>query len=194
MRALWSGIAANGSKTNNFGTLSLAGTNSGLNVFSVTGSELQSANSMNISAPAGSTVLVNVSGSASAFQNGQVSLSAGLTESRVLYDFYQATSLDGQLVAKSFSGNTQFHMTSADGIGGGNTYFAGNLPNVSAVPEPSTSAFLAAGLGMMGWILRRRQRSNSLLATVKDASHERGLADIARSLELKLDPLQTTEQ
>src|SRR6185437_7739160 len=48
---------------------------------------------IDISAPAGSTVLINVTGSSVRFQNGSV-MEMGITSASVLYNFVTATSVD----------------------------------------------------------------------------------------------------
>lgn len=179
----WSGLAANGTSLLQFGSLTLTGASAQLNVFDLSGTDLTGASTVNIAAPAGSTVLINVSGSGSAFQNGQVFLS-GIAESRVLYNFYEATTLslpgsknpqgtvlapfaavsggfgafDGQLIAASFSGNTEFHMVDSDG-GAGGTYFDGELP-LAPVPLPASLPLLLSGLGAIAWRFSRRSASS----------------------------------
>lgn len=66
--------------------------NTAQNVFTVTSSDLASANSVQISAPSGSTVIVNVSGTSGQIENAGISLS-GVSASRVVFNFWQATSL-----------------------------------------------------------------------------------------------------
>lgn len=49
--------------------------------------------------------------------------------------------------------------TLSDATGGPDTFFIGNAPgNVAAVPEPETYALMLAGLGVVGFMSRRRQR------------------------------------
>jgi len=151
----------NGSTTTAAGnTLDFTGTSTGLNVFSVAGSQLTGSNTINISAPTGSTVLINVTGTSATFQNGNVNES-GVSASSVIYNFYQATSvnlagsknpegsilaplagvtggfgaMNGQLITDSYSGNTQFNATA----------FMGTLPT----PVPLPPALWLLGLGSM---------------------------------------------
>jgi choice-of-anchor A domain-containing protein len=162
------GLSANGTTSfnSNGNTLTLTGTAAGLNVFTLAGSTLTSSQTIDISAPTGSTVLINVTGSAATFQNGEV-MESGITGSSVLYNFITATSVDlagskdpmgsilapdagvigsygsmyGQLIAGSYSGNTQFN----DGT------FTGTLPG--QVPVPPSLPLLASGL--LGLLLLR---------------------------------------
>jgi choice-of-anchor A domain-containing protein len=164
----WNSVAANGSASLGAGnTLTLTGSDAALNVFSITGAQLTASNSVNISAPTGSTVLINVSGASATFQNGQVTLT-GVDPSRVAYNFFEATSvslagskdprgtilapyasvvggfghMDGQLIAGSYSGNTQF----------GNVLFSGNV-----VPLPAAVWLLLSGFAGMAGVSRRRR-------------------------------------
>lgn len=89
----WKGLATTGSAVNNYGTITLTGNNAGLNVFSLDGSDLNAAYGLNINAQAGSTVLINVSGTASGLTNMGISLQGGIQNTNVLYNFYEATQL-----------------------------------------------------------------------------------------------------
>jgi choice-of-anchor A domain-containing protein len=159
------GLALNGS-TSNVSGLTFTGTRQDLNVFMVSGSTLTNSNTVNISAPAGSTVLINVSGSSATQQNGMV-FESGVGAANVLYNFYAATSvnlagskdpqgsilaplagvtggygqMNGQLIARSFSGNIQFD----------NVSFQGNLPSV---PLPAAAWLLLTGLGGVAGLAR----------------------------------------
>lgn len=168
----WAALAANGSTAISYGTLSLNGTNTDLNVFTVSGNDLTNTNSVNINAIAGSTVLINVTGSGQTFQNGQVFLT-GVDAAHVLYNFGDATALslagsknpfgtvfapfanisggygalDGQLIAQSFNGNIEFH----------NVLFTGNLP--TSVPLPAASwLFGSALLGLVASMARKKRQ------------------------------------
>jgi choice-of-anchor A domain-containing protein len=168
------GLAATGQANSAGSTLTLSGANSGLNVFTVSGTTLAQSSSIDISATAGATVLINVTGSAATFHNGSVSYSGGITGAAVLYNFVSATSVQlspagdggfdpeasilapdagvtggfgvmhGQLVADSYSGNTQFD----------NVAFIGTLPD--PVPLPGAVWLLGSGLlGLLGLARRR---------------------------------------
>lgn len=149
----WDSLTANGSAANNYGSLTLTGSNTVLNVFDLDGGAITNTNSVDIYAPAGSTVLINVGGTGQTFQNGQVTLH-GIDPTHVIYNFFDSRSLNlagsknpngsilapwasvsggygqmyGQLLAESFNGNIEFH----------NFLFAGSLPDPVAVPEPAT--------------------------------------------------------
>jgi len=171
------GLAANGTTSGLLpgNTLDFTGTSKGLNVFDVSGSTLSQSEAINISAPVGSTVLINVTGtSAVSFTNGSVS-ETGVSASSVLYNIASASSVNldlnnagkdpegsilaplaavtgydgvmtGQLIAKSFSGPTQFD----------SALFTGNL---SPVAEPATAWLLLAGVGgLVGFSRASRSR------------------------------------
>ena len=158
-------MAANGMTSLSGSTLSFTGSAAGLNVFTVTGATLSGSNTIDISAPTGSTVLINVTGGSATFQNGSV-METGVTGASVLYNFITATSVDlagskdpmgsilapdagvvggygsmyGQLIAASYSGNTQFN----------NGTFSGTLPAPVPLP-PSLELLASAILGLLGW-------------------------------------------
>ncbi len=162
-------LSANGatSKTS-LTSLTLTGTNSTLDVFSVTTAQLSGSTNLQISAPAGATVLVNVIGATGSLHGG-LSLS-GVTANDVLYNFSNATSLtmsgigvlgtilapnadlnfssgnvDGEIIAGSLEGSVESH----------NYHFDGDLPSGS--PEPFTLAMPAVLLGV--WARKRFKRA-----------------------------------
>jgi len=49
--------------------------------------------------------------------------------------------------------------TCMNATGGFETFFVAESPTVAAIPEPGTYALMAAGLGVLGFISRRRRRS-----------------------------------
>jgi len=162
-----SSLVANGTTSESGSTLQFIGTSTGLNVFTVSGSTLSSSATIDISAPTGATVLINVTGtSAVDFQNGSV-METGVTASNVLYNIASGSvdlvgskdpkgsilapnagvtggygQMTGQLIADSYSGNTQFN----------DTLFAGSLP----VPLPASGWLLLSGVAGLGSLVRRR--------------------------------------
>lgn len=153
--------------------LSLTGTSAGLNVFTVSESQLNSSKGIDISAPSSSTVLINVTGAGTAtFSNGSVT-ETGVAGAAVLYNFVSATSvqlspggsggkdpdgsilapdaavtggfgaMSGQLIADSYTGNTAFNQVTFDG----------NLPT----PVPLPGAAVLLGSGLLGFAARRRR-------------------------------------
>jgi len=113
------------------GCINFVGTSTTFNVFTVTGSELGTASEISISAPAGSAVVINVTGSAATFRNGTVE-ETGVSAADVLWNFPGSTAITlaggmdpmgtilapfstvlggygvmtGQLVAANFTGTT----------------------------------------------------------------------------------------
>jgi choice-of-anchor A domain-containing protein len=161
---------------NGYGTYTLAGTSSTINIFNLSKSSY-SGNTINISAPAGATVIVNIGGSAASFNGGSINI-AGTDKRNVIFNFSSAATLslssfgfmgsilapsaaisgtygnvDGQVIADSFSGTTEFH----------DFLFTGTLPAsaavVSSAPEPTTWAMLGGALVLLG-IARKRARHN----------------------------------
>lgn len=91
--AYWAALTPNGTAVADGGSLTLTGTNSALNIFSVSGTDFSNSTYFVINVPAGSTVLVNVGGTNVLMQNFGSSLT-GATSNRILYNFYQATFID----------------------------------------------------------------------------------------------------
>ncbi len=153
---------ANGTVNHSYSTYTLTGTDSSLNVFNMTDSSYSGA-TINITAPSGSTVVINVAGTSDSFTNGSINLS-GVTSDHVIFNFSQATSLsmggiafngsvlaplatftgnygqfNGELIALSASGTTQFNNGAFNG-------FLGYSSSPGATPEPGTWAMLAGAL------------------------------------------------
>lgn len=160
-------LAPNGTTTISFNQVHLQTTNplSTLVVFNVTGAQMAAAAGagLYIDAPAGATVVVNVSGATDSMTSMGIFLSGGVDRQHVLYNYYQASSLtinsigvlgtilapganvnfaggniDGTMIAKNLTGSGESHWYP----------FQGTLPPITPIPEPSTIAL--AGLGGLG--------------------------------------------
>lgn len=150
----------------------LNGSDDDLNVFNLTTANLASSVGLYITADAGSTVLINVHGSAAKMQNFGFFLD-GVTAENILFNFVDAKSLNmqgigvmgsilapnasvvfnngqlnGQLIAKSLSGTGESH----------NRLFNGDFTTTpdTQTPEPSTFAMIGAGAVGVGLLRRRR--------------------------------------
>ena len=88
----WATLATNGTITWQCNQYTLAGSSNTLNVFNISGANLAQATGLTITAPAGSTVLVNVDGSSLTLANFGITV-RGTTQQKVLYNFAAATSL-----------------------------------------------------------------------------------------------------
>jgi choice-of-anchor A domain-containing protein len=170
-----SSLATNGTAVLGAGnTLTITGTSSGLNVIDLTGATLTQSQTIDINAPAGSTVLLNVSGASATFQNGQV-IETGVTDATVLYNLFAATTVDlstkdpmgsvlaplagvigsngqmhGQLIADSYGGNSLTDGTDTTQFE--NVAFTGTLPT----PLPASAWLLLSALGGLGLFARSR--------------------------------------
>lgn len=125
-----------------YGGFNLSG-NQSVNVFSIKGSELANANSLNITAPENSTVIVNIDGkSGDRLQYMGISLN-GVDAQHVIYNFYEAkdftingVSVEGTILApfadvKASNGNVRGSLVakslSGGSIGFENLLFTGDL-------------------------------------------------------------------
>ncbi len=87
----WKLIPSNGTTTFQSGKITLAGADPQLNIFSVDGSDLSSANDFEINCPTGSTVLVNISGETISWTGGLNII--GTNKTKVVYNFYETYDL-----------------------------------------------------------------------------------------------------
>lgn len=81
-------LTSNGKDTMQYGMITLTGTDSHINRFSVKGSDLSKCNTLTVNVPTGSVVLINVSGDSISWKGGFNVV--GATNSNVLINFYQA--------------------------------------------------------------------------------------------------------
>jgi choice-of-anchor A domain-containing protein len=77
-----------------WGGVMLQGTNPSLNVFNVNASWFTGAVMMSIDAPAGSLAVINIRGASASFSGFGISLSGGITQRDVLYNFVDTTSIN----------------------------------------------------------------------------------------------------
>lgn len=165
--------AANGNVLIDGSGTYLTGDNtSALQVFTLSGGELKNLVLSNVKA--GSTVVINVTGSEVTFSGGQDGQLEAL-RANVIYNLLDANvvnvntfvygtvlannaqlrgtgHLEGSIVADSMDGKVEI----------GYEPFRGDIP--SAVPEPSTYAMLLGGLGMLGFVARRRRTAGRVNA------------------------------
>ena len=178
--AAWGALPANGTVTINslkHGSVEiiLTGYDPHLNIFKLSGQDVMKANagSFRINTPPGATVLVNIDGSVSAMQNFgfffPLPEEAYDWDPYILYNFFQATSLDfgkieihgsvlapfaevefsdghieGQLIAMSLTGTGEAH----------DELFIGQIPEAATL--------LLLGAGFIGIALGRRRMGISL--------------------------------
>ncbi len=169
-------LSGNGTVSfNGHNTLSLTGTDANLNVFNIGADQLANwygVTDRQITAPAGSTVIINVSGNGGSLANG-LALN-GTSMSKVIFNYYQASSLEvrlaltGSLLAPNT--NVTFKSGSVNGIGvvnnsdqlwGGEYHIAkgfdGRVPQMPSVPEPASLLAICIGLGSLIPMLRRKR-------------------------------------
>lgn len=161
-------LVATGATQLQSGGVFLSGTQTGLNIFNLSVNDLLGANTLQIDAPTGSTVVVNIAGNTGFLQNMGFNI-LGTSHQNVLYNFYEATSLtasgvgiQGSVLAPHAAfnfNNGQLNGTliSASLQGNGQTnlhLFEGEVPEPADVPEPI--ATLGLGLTALSLILSRR--------------------------------------
>jgi choice-of-anchor A domain-containing protein len=170
-------LASNGSVLTQYGDqLVLTGTDSVLNVFSLTAAQVANLSKLRIEAPAGSTVLINVGGKNVAFDTSFGFELIGVVADHMLFNLYDAesvsmASLTGSLLAPDATVSFAWgaldgaaivgNLSNGSGNGGAfnNTPFTGTLvaaiSAVASVPEPGTLVILCSVLLVFA-VARRR--------------------------------------
>ncbi len=146
---------------------------SGLQVFSISGTDLQTRNQIVVnSVPTTSTILVNVTGAFAQLASVDSSTPFAPFGNKVLFNFKDATQVNfantglhasvlaPNAVITSSSGYLQGMVIAKDWNGDFALHTAGG-PDILAVPEPETYAMMLAGLGLMGFVARRRKQSQA---------------------------------
>lgn len=156
--------------------LVLKGTSPTLNIFNITAAEFASTNhNIDIEAPAGSTIIVNVAGTnvklgAGLYYNENQTSGDSSADANILFNFpdAQTVAIDGQFDASILApfavltGNSQMGGTFiAAQIGQTgevhNIEFTGTLPSTtSPVPEPRSLALMGTGILSLAGLIRRR--------------------------------------
>ncbi|HOM53584.1 MAG TPA: choice-of-anchor A family protein [Phycisphaerae bacterium] len=143
-------LPANGSSWYQWSTLNIVADDPVLNVVTIDPAHWAAASDRQITAPAGSTLIINIPGSSHSMQGG-LSLH-GVDQAHVLYNFFESTSIDAKHIAVlgsvlapyatvslsggSFDGNTiAFNAIQRNGGEFHNHPFVG-------IPEPATGALL----------------------------------------------------
>ena len=154
-----SDLTANGIVQRSGNTLTLSGSESDINVFSISATDLNGLSNFIISAPSGSAVIVNISGGSVTFGNHGYAFNGGslaANASNLLFNAFEATSvvhssLGGTLLAPNatvdFNSGTFTGTLIANRLndGGGSFAYAaafsgdiGGAPSTAFVPEPAT--------------------------------------------------------
>jgi choice-of-anchor A domain-containing protein len=166
-------LDATGSASVQWGGLNIKGSKSAVEVIDIDAKTLAGVTYFNFSnLTAGSTLIMNISGSSGGLNGGY----QGFEKYNVLFNFYQATDLG---IHTGLTANILAPLASVNGGSGvinGNVVVDNWLSSVqinsnhffrptnvqgfmAPVPEPETYAMLLAGLGMIGFMARRRQRA-----------------------------------
>jgi len=135
-----------------WGGMTMAGTDSDLIVFNVTGSQLASLHTLKINTPTSATVLINVAGTSASMSNMGVFINGvnGGANTNLLFNFHEATTLHFQGIA--VPGSVLAPHAALTLAGGGingqtivdsaNTYWGGEFHNfafMGDLPEPGES-------------------------------------------------------
>ncbi|MBL3560671.1 collagen-binding domain-containing protein [Rhodovulum sulfidophilum] len=167
-----SALAATGTATVSGGnTLNIDATSGGLNVYNFDISDFGGAiGQIDFSLGATDTLILNVSGSSILFEDNLLGLQAADGQ-RIIWNFYEATAvdIDRMVYGTVLAGNAALtnstaiegNVFAASAVLRGQVHlqpFAGELPptDPAPVPLPATLPMLAAGLGLVGLMRRRR--------------------------------------
>ncbi|MYN47036.1 choice-of-anchor A family protein [Pseudoduganella sp. FT93W] len=166
-------LATTGSATVQWGGLNITGSKSKVEVIDIDAKTLSSVTYFNFSdLSSGSTLIFNITGTSGAFYGGY----QGFEKYNVLFNFYQAKDLG---IHTGLTANVLAPLATVNGGSGvinGNVVVDNWLSSVqinanhyfkpttvtgfmTPVPEPETYAMLLAGLGVVGFMARRRQRA-----------------------------------
>ncbi len=159
----------------------LKGTSSTLNIFNITAAQFGDTNHpLDIIAPAGSTIIINVEGEhvtlgTGIYYNDQQNSGDSSANSDILFNFSDAdtVTINGQFTASALapfailSGNGQMAGTfiaAAIGQTGEvhNQEFTGTLPpTIASTPEPASLALMGTGITALAGLVRRRRNKKS---------------------------------
>jgi choice-of-anchor A domain-containing protein len=171
-----SAIKSTAAVTDKWNGIFLSGSNKSVEVINLSATELKNATYYNLSGFAkDATLIVNVSGSTAQLQGDYSAFDAY----NVVFNFASASTLNigtganvsilaplasvsggsgviqGSVIVKSWNSQVQ--------INSGNAFEATMVNGlVTTIPEPGTYAMLLAGLGMVGFMARRRQKAAPL--------------------------------
>ncbi len=150
-----------------FGEIVLEGT-SGLNIFDITASDIDTAWGIEFNGPSDATFVLNISGIDVNIESMGFDLQGGASMDQILYNAFEATRLEmayiglpGTVLAPL--ADTNF----LDGVVLGSLY-VGDLSGLGpsaepeAVPEPSTILLLVIGLAVMVWIKRKLSSTSTV--------------------------------